>query len=115
MPSNNPFHPLINLPKSIEFTLYLICADLKSTRFFSGLRNVGLDDCFYRTDFSSLVLSSSGFDNMTDELFDFYFKLIEERCERIEPNNNSVMSEALNVYAELMGEKRKSERHVAAS
>jgi hypothetical protein len=109
MLSNNPFHPLVNLPKSIELTLYLICADLKSTKFFSGLRKVGLDDCFYRTDFSSMVLGASGFDEVPDDLLDFYFRLIEKHCELIEPNNKSVMGEALIVYEELMGEKKRME------
>lgn len=79
-------------------------------KFFNGLAKVGLDDCFYRSDFSTLVLYSLDFCNPPDEIFQFYFNLIEEHSERIEADNDSVMTEALHVYTELMIEKKKLQK-----
>jgi hypothetical protein len=46
-----------------------------------------------------------GFETHDDSLYDFFVKLIDEYCNKIEPDNDSVMKYTLKVYVELVNEK----------
>jgi len=92
------------LPSQKELILQLLKQELKSYRFFNGLREVGLDDSFYHSDFSSLVLTYIGFDDEENATYDFYFTLLEKYSTHFEPKEESVMKLALSVYLELLAE-----------
>ncbi|HLZ15965.1 MAG TPA: hypothetical protein VKQ08_02950 [Cyclobacteriaceae bacterium] len=98
---------LVRLPASIEFTLFLIQEDLKSNRLFSGLRKAGLDSSYYRPDFSAVVLESAGFAERPDDLFDFYFDLLDKSSEKAEESYEKIGKLAFNIYVDLVIEKRK--------
>jgi len=99
--------PLVKLPAKAELTLYLIKEELKSHKFFTGLRNIGLDDCFYQTELSPIILSNTGLNDETNETMDFYFALLDKYSQRIEPDSDSIMKQALNMYIDLTVEQRK--------
>jgi hypothetical protein len=98
---------LVRLPAGIEFTLFLIQEDLKSNRLFSGLRKAGLESSYYRPDFSAVVLESVGFIERPDELFDFYFDLLDNCSEKAEENYERIGKLTFSIYVDLVIEKRK--------
>lgn len=89
-------------PVQKELILQLLKQELKSYRFFNGLREVGLDDSFYHSDFSSLVLTYIGFDDEENATYDFYFALLEKYSSCFQPNEETIMKLALSVYLELV-------------
>ena len=100
---------LVKSPTQKELILQLLKQELKSYRFFNGLREVGLDDSFYHSDFSSLVLTYIGFNDEENSTYDFYFALLEKYSSCFQPNEETVMKLALNVYLELVLELKSRE------
>jgi hypothetical protein len=105
-------HPLIKLPYKIDYCLFLIKEELKSRRFFDGLHSVGLDDVYLQPHLDRLILKSVGLDDGTDQTGEFYYKIIERRSKKIEADNDSIITQAIKVYIELM-EERKRRRRIA--
>jgi hypothetical protein len=101
--------PLVELPAKTELTLYLIKEELKSHKFFSGLRNLGLDDCYYHTELSPIILANMELNDETNETMDFYFALLDKYSQRFEPDRgrDSIMKAALNMYIDLIAEQKK--------
>ena len=99
----------IKLPKQTELLLLLIKEELKSNKFFSGLAKVGLEDCYYQPNLSNIILAQAGFEDCPDDLMNYYTDLVEKYSERIEDDNDSVTKEALDLYMELMTEKKRRE------
>lgn len=99
--------PLVKLPPDVDFTLFLIREELKSQKFFNGLHDIGIDDCPYQTRLGKAVLATVGLDDGSDDTTEFYFKTIEKRSERIQPDNESIMRQAIKVYIELVHEKKR--------
>jgi len=95
---------LLQAPFQKDLILHLIKEELKCHKFFSGLRELGLDDCFYRPDFSSLILSCIGFKDEENETFDFYFGLLDKYSRQLEPTNESAVMHALSIYVQLVAE-----------
>ncbi len=104
MKSNSVNNTLVKSPTQKELVLQLLKQELKSYRFFNGLREVGLDDSFYHSDFSSLVLTYIGFDDEENVTYDFYFALLEKYSTYFQSNEETVMKLALRVYLELVAE-----------
>lgn len=98
---------LVKLPSDTELILFILKEDLKNTKLFNGLESAGLTDCFYRADFAALVLGYMGFDEVPDDLQEFYADLISRYSEKIEPDNRVIMEYALDVYNEILVEKSK--------
>lgn len=101
-------NPLVKSPTQEDLILQLLKQELKSYRFFNGLREVGLDDSFYHSDFSSLVLTYIGFDDEENVTYDFYFALLEKYSGLFQPNEEVVMRLAQSIYEELVVELKKS-------
>lgn len=85
-----------------QTTLYLLREELKARRFFSGLRKVGLDDCYFQPHLDLLIMSNLGLDDKSDEVFAAYDNIVERRSRRIRADNASVTMEALATFAELV-------------
>lgn len=107
MKSNHASPRLVKLPADIELVLFLIQEELKSTKLFNGLDQVGLSDCYYQSHFSTLILASVGFDERPDDLHEFYLDLINRRSSKIKANNESITKQAFKVYVDLIVEKRR--------
>lgn len=99
--------PLVKLPSDVELILFIIKEDLKNTKLFNGLESAGLSDCFYQADFSALVLGYMGFHEIPDDLREFYGDLISRYSEKIEPDNTVITEYAIEVYNEILVEKKK--------
>jgi hypothetical protein len=77
--------------------VYLIREDMRSHRFFSALREVGLDDTFHQPELSSLILAYLGFTKGKDPC-NFYFDLLDRHSKRTKAGSNSLSKEAINNY-----------------
>jgi hypothetical protein len=97
---------LVNLPPDIELILFMIREELKSTALFNGLARVGLDDCYFQSHFGTLILAYMGFEERSDDLYEFYNDLIDKYSEKIEADNDVTMKCAFDVYVEIMIEKK---------
>lgn len=98
---------LVKLPSDTELILFIIKEDLKNTKLFNALESAGLTDCFYRADFAALVLGYMGFGEIPDDLQEFYTDLISKYSEKIEPDNRVIMEYAIEVYNEILMERKK--------
>jgi hypothetical protein len=99
--------PLVKLPYKIDYCLYLIKEELKSRRFFEGLHTIGIDDIYFQPDLDKLILKSVDLDDGTDETNEFYFEIMARRSMKIDADNDSIVTQALKVYIELMTEKKR--------
>lgn len=100
-------HPLVKLPPNAELILLLLKEDLKSRKFFNSLRVVGLDDSYYQSDFSPIILAHVGLDDERNETFDFFYNLMEKHSEQMQAVDDSVANHAFEVYVELLIEKKR--------
>lgn len=100
-------YPLIKLPSKAQVSLYLIQEELKSRKLFQGLREAGLDDCYFQPHLDSLILRNIGMYDGTDETFSIYDNIIEKRSRKIEADHDSIMKQAFKAYQELRNEKKK--------
>jgi hypothetical protein len=107
MKINNLKFPLVTLPDEVGLTLFLIGEELKSRKFFDGLRNLDLAGCYYQPHLEKLILVSVGLDEESDENIDFYCALIAHHCQKIETDSETITHQAFNVYIELMIEKKR--------
>jgi len=103
----NTQFPLVKLPQKVDYCLFLIKEELKSRRFFEGLHSVGLDDVYLQPHLDRLILKSVGLDDGTDETGEFYYKIMERRSKKIDADNDSIVTQALKVYIELVTERKR--------
>ena len=108
---NGMRHPFIELPKNVELALFMIQAELKTRKFFNGLRSAGLDDCDYECNFNALIADCIGFDDYEDKDFVRFDEILERHSEKIEMDNESLMKQVMNAYVELIVEKNNQQRH----
>lgn len=100
-------YQLVKLPSEVQIILYLIKEELKSHKFFSALREIGLDDSYYQSELNPIILAHFDLDDESNETMDLYFALLEKYSRIIEPGNNSLQNEAFNFYVDLMMTKKK--------
>jgi hypothetical protein len=104
--------PFVKLPESLDLTLYLIREDLKSHKLFCIIDKLGMGDCPYQPHLGKAILAQLNMDDGSDEIFHFYYKLIEKRSSKINGDQKSLMKQTMKVYVELVGEKEKRKAHV---
>jgi len=110
MKSQNKGYPLVKLPSETQLSLFLITEELKIRKLFNTLREIGIEDCYYEPDLSFLILKSVGLNDGKDETFYHFSDLMDKRSEKIKPEHDSIMKQALKVYQELMNEKKKKRK-----
>jgi hypothetical protein len=95
-------HPLVKLLADVQFTLALIREELRCRKLFHGLREAGLEDCYFQPHLNSLIMHSMGIDDLPDATYTQYESILEKRSRKIEEDGESIMKQALKVYAELV-------------
>lgn len=99
---------LVKLPPAVELILFLIKEELKNRKFTNGLEQVGFDTSVCCTDFGILILSLAGFGKRTDQMYNWYYELLDKYAAKIEDvNADDIFEHALDFYIELMIEKHK--------
>jgi hypothetical protein len=101
------YSQLVKMPSKLELTLFLIREELKSRKFFNGLLELGLDDCYYQPHLDELIMANVGLDDNQDKTFDFYYAIMEKYSQKIEPDKDSITEQAFNAYTELVNEQRR--------
>jgi hypothetical protein len=113
---NNGFMNLIHLnladhgisdDAEIQIPVFLIAEELKARKLLKALKNIGCDDCFCVTDLCDLVLAYVGFDDRPNNLYDFYFALLDRHCEKVNLENKNPVREALKIFTALLVEKER--------
>ncbi|HEY0655478.1 MAG TPA: hypothetical protein VGD65_20225 [Chryseosolibacter sp.] len=105
--------PFVRLPKSIDLTLYLIREDLKSQKLFSIIDQLNMGDCPYQPHLAKPILSQLNLDDGSDEIFQFYYRLIEKHARKLHGDQKSLMKQTMKVYLALMGEKERRKGKVS--
>jgi hypothetical protein len=93
----------------IQISVFLISEDLKTRKLVNGLIHIGCDSCFCVGELCDLVLAYMGFDDRPNELYTFYFELLDRYCEEVSHENDRPIKEALIIYAELRRERERGE------
>jgi DNA-binding XRE family transcriptional regulator len=91
----------------VQIPVFLISEDLKTRKLVNGLIGIGCDSCFCIGELCDLILAYVGFDDRPDNLYDFYFELLDRYCEKVSHENGRPVKEALKIYSELMCEKER--------
>lgn len=95
---------LYDLPyeeEKIQITIFLIAAELKSRKLVNGLTSIGCDSCFCIPELCDLVLAMIGFNDRPNELYEDYFDLLDEHCDKVSHENDLPVKEAVSVYKSL--------------
>jgi hypothetical protein len=91
----------------VQIPVFLIATELKSRKLVNGLTSIGCDTCFCTSDLCDLVLAMVGFEDRPNELYDFYFKLLDQYCDKVTLENVLPINEALSIYKILKENKQK--------
>ena len=85
-------------PSAEKVIVYLIREELKSRKFFEGLRELGLDDAFYQTDLLELIMAGLGLMPDSTEQYAFCYNLISKHSLRVVQDADELLAEAKRVY-----------------
>jgi len=108
MKINYPKHvPLVKIPQEVEFVIFLIREELKSRALTNGFDKMGLDGSICISDFSNLIFSAIGFDNNSDEFYEWYLSQLDIFCKDVDLSDGTTLSkQTFDFYIHLMIEKR---------
>lgn len=101
-PDFQPDFPFFRLSSHQDLVLFLIKKELQGTKFTNELNKLGFDASTFSTDLGSVILSLTGFRNRTDELWEWYYKMVDAFADQVDLQDHATAREAaLNVYLEL--------------
>jgi len=87
--------------------VFLISEELKTRKLLNALASIGCDGSFCTPDLCDLVFAYVGFNDRPEELYDFYFRLLDKHCQKVTSENSRPVKEALEIYSVLLEEKRR--------
>ncbi|NBW38953.1 MAG: hypothetical protein EBR30_28840 [Cytophagia bacterium] len=82
--------------------LFLIGEELKSRKFFSTLQDLGLDDSWYQPHLDEAILTCLDLNDNTNEIFDYYYAIMNEHAALIDKSPASIEEQARVVYVKLV-------------
>jgi hypothetical protein len=94
---------LYNIPENteVQMTVFLIAAELQSRKLMQAFASIGCDACFCIPDLCDLVLALAGFEDRSNELYEYYFDLLKQYCEKVTHENDLPINEAFDIYNQL--------------
>jgi hypothetical protein len=100
---------LYSIPEDaeIQIPVFLIAADLKTRKLINALTSIGCDGSFCVSDLCDLVFAFVGFEDRPNELYDYYFELLDQYCEKVTHQNDIPIKEAFCIYKELITERQR--------
>jgi hypothetical protein len=98
-------YPFVKLPQKLDLILYLIREELKSEKLFHIINDLGMGDCPYQPHLAKAILAQLNLDDGSDEIYNFYYQLIQKCCTKIQGDQKSLMKQTMKVYVELVKEK----------
>ena len=100
--------PLIRLPNEIELTMHIIKEELKCRRHFQNLQEIGFIECPFEPSLDALILQCFRLDPGIDEILTAYNQIMDKRTKKIEPNPDSILSQAFKAYIDIKDLKKKT-------
>lgn len=99
-----------NIPEDadIQISVFLIASDLKTRKLVNGLVSIGCDNSFSIPELCDLVLAMVGFDARPNELYNFYFDLLDSHCKSVTHENDPPIKQAFRIYKILKKEAAKT-------
>lgn len=99
-----------NIPEDadIQITVFLIASDLKTRKLVNGLVAIGCDSCFCIPELCDVILAMIGFDDRPNELYTFYFGLLDSYCKNVTHENDPPIKQAFRIYKTLKKELKRS-------
>jgi len=87
-----------------QLIIHLIHEELCNKRLMYALEDLGFDCSFFTLNISQIILELSGFDKRSDELYGWYFALIDRALAEITFWNLDEMLDkwSLSIYIELL-------------
>ena len=98
-----------------ELIIHLIREELRNKRLMHSLEYLGFDCSFFTLNISHVILELAGFQERPDELYEWYFALIDNALEETTFWNLDEMLDkwSVRIYVELL-EKRLSEKQAVS-
>ncbi len=94
--------PFYQLSERQDLILFLIKKELQGTKFTRELDRLGFDTGLYCSDLGVVILSLAGFKGRTDDLWDWFIKMMDAFAEKVDLWDSETAKEAaLDVYLEL--------------
>lgn len=94
--------PFFRLSSNHDLVLFLIQKELQGTKFTNELEKLGFDGSTFSTDLGSVILSLTGFRHRSDELWEWYYKMVDAFTDQVDLQDHATAREAaLHVYLEL--------------
>lgn len=92
-----------------ELITHLIGEQIRNMYLVQSLENLGFDCSSYTLSISQEILELAGFQEIPDELYQWYFNLIDKALEEIRFLNLDEMMYkwSLNIYIELLNQRLK--------
>jgi len=94
--------------KTSYLIIHLIHEELRNKRLMHSLEDLGFDCSAFTLNISQEILELSGFKERSDELYEWYFKLIDKALEEITFWNmeDTLEKWAMDIHKELKRKKR---------
>jgi len=94
-----------------DLVIHLIREELRNKRLMHSLEDLGFDCSFFTLEISRVILELAGFHERPDELYEWYFELIEKALAEITFWNPDEMPDkwSKNLYADLLEKRSNSE------
>ena len=95
--------------KNEELVIHLIHEELRNLRFMMSFEDIGFDCSFFTINIGHVILELVGFEEINDELFDWYYGLIKKALEEITFGNLNEMLKkwSKKLHKELLDKKLK--------
>lgn len=94
--------PFYKLSDNQDLILFLIQKELQGSKFTYELDRLGFDTSVYGPDFGVVILSLIGFSSRSDELWDWYYQMVESFVDKVDLWNSETSRRlAMDVYFEL--------------
>jgi len=84
-----------------DVLLFIIREELRNRSFFNTLLQVGIEDSWYRSDFSPLIMRFTGLEINFENDFKYYDAIMDKYSEAIEPGDRSLEEAAVAALQEL--------------
>lgn len=94
--------PFFRLSTQHDLILFLIKKELQGTKLTLELDRIGFDHSLYAPDLGDVILSLAGFEKRGDELWTWYYGLMQAHAEKVDLNEpETAHDQALEMYFAL--------------
>ncbi len=94
--------PFFKLSTSQDLILFLIKKELQGTKLTNELDRIGFDHSLYSPDLGDIILSLVGFGRRGDEIWNWYYELVQTHIEKVDLSEPETASErALEMHFAL--------------